>query len=202
LAFSPDGRRLVSGLSDSTLLVWDVARQAGKPSELDAAGAAKAWTDLASDSRKAFAARGVLVDSSEKAVTLLMENLKPARAADAQRLRQLLADLDSERFVVREAARKGLEKLGELAAPALRETLKQKPSLELRQQIKSLLEKLRGPVTRLEMLQVLRAVAVLEDIGTAEARKLLTRLAQGAAEARLTQEAKASLRRLTKPSPP
>jgi RNA polymerase sigma factor (sigma-70 family) len=196
LAFSPDGRRLVSGLSDSTLLVWDVARQAVKPKELDAAGVALAWTDLAGDSGKAFAARGTLADSPEKAVTLLKEHLKPSRAADAQRLRKLIADLDSERFAVRETARKGLEELGDLAEPALRETLKQKPSLELRQQVKGLLEKLRGPVTRPEMLQALRAVAVLEDVGTPAARSVLERLATGADEARLTREAKTSLKRL------
>jgi len=39
-------------------------------------------------------------------------------------------------------------------------------------------------------------VAVLEDIGTPEARRLLETLATGAAEARQTREAKAALRRL------
>jgi hypothetical protein len=39
---------------------------------------------------------------------------------------------------------------------------------------------------------------VLEHIGTTQAQDLLKKLAQGAPEARLTQEAKASLERLTK----
>jgi hypothetical protein len=47
-----------------------------------------------------------------------------------------------------------------------------------------------------ESLRNLRAVAVLEHIASAEARKLLDTLATGAPEARLTQEAKASLARL------
>jgi hypothetical protein len=55
---------------------------------------------------------------------------------------------------------------------------------------------LRGPATRPELLQSLRAVAVLEDIGTPQARRLLEELANGAPEARLTREAKSSLRRL------
>jgi hypothetical protein len=45
-------------------------------------------------------------------------------------------------------------------------------------------------------LQAVRAVAVLEDIGTQSTRRLLEELAKGAPEARQTREAKASLRRL------
>ena len=45
-------------------------------------------------------------------------------------------------------------------------------------------------------LQALRAVELLEHIGSREARQVLERLAKGAPEARLTREAKASLERL------
>ena len=47
-----------------------------------------------------------------------------------------------------------------------------------------------------EQARALRAVEVLEHVGTAEAKRVLETLAAGAAEARLTQEARASLRRL------
>jgi hypothetical protein len=50
-----------------------------------------------------------------------------------------------------------------------------------------------------ERLQALRAVEVLERIGTPEARKVLETLATGAPAARLTREAKASLGRLPAP---
>jgi hypothetical protein len=43
-----------------------------------------------------------------------------------------------------------------------------------------------------------RAIEVLEHIGTPDANELLQTLATGAPEARLTQEAKASLERLAK----
>ncbi|HMC63737.1 MAG TPA: hypothetical protein VKI65_02250 [Gemmataceae bacterium] len=49
-----------------------------------------------------------------------------------------------------------------------------------------------------KFLRKQRGLAVLEYIGTPEARKVLARVAQGAPEARLTQEAKASLERLAK----
>ncbi|HEY7154760.1 MAG TPA: sigma-70 family RNA polymerase sigma factor [Gemmataceae bacterium] len=198
LAFSSDGRRLVSGLYDTTLLVWDVAavRSKDQPAALNAESVRRAWDDLGTDARKAFAARWTLAATPEQAVSLLRERLNPAQPADPQRLRRLLADLDSEQFAVREKARRELTELGELAEPALRRTLANKPSLEVRRQIQTLLDNLHAPVTRPETLRALRAVAVLEDIASPEARRVLEQLARGTAEARLTREAKSSLRRL------
>jgi hypothetical protein len=85
-----------------------------------------------------------------------------------------------------------------LAKGAYDRTLAGQPSLEVRQRIEGLLKKLRGLVTRPEKLQALRAVAVLEDIATPEARDLLARLAGGEPESRVTQEAQASLKRLAR----
>ncbi|SRR5579883_1972942 len=198
LGFSPDGRRLVSGLSDSTLLVWDVGTPPTAPVEkLGADGIAKAWIELGGvDARRAFRARGKLASAPEEAIALLKKQLHPEKAPDPKCLRRLLADLESEHFDTREKAQKDLEDLGDLAESALRQTLTNKPTLEVRRRVQALLERLRGPVTRPELLQSLRAVAVLEDIGTSEARRLLTELSKGAPEARLTREARESLRRL------
>jgi RNA polymerase sigma factor (sigma-70 family) len=200
LAFSPDGSRLVSGLRDSTLLIWEgvPVRPPHKEEGLDDTGISRAWADLGADAPTAFAARGRLAQTPEKAVSVLRERLTPVPPTDAQRLRRLIADLDSDRFRVRQEARKALEEIAEPAAGALRRALAEKPSLEVRRQITGLLENLRGPITRPESLRALRGVAVLEDIGSTQAQQVLTTLAKGDPEARLTREAKASLERLAR----
>jgi DNA polymerase-1 len=108
----------------------------------------------------------------------------------------LLASARVRKAAWKTNARDELEKLGEPAAPALRQALENKPSLEVRRRIEELLEKAKTPTG--ENLRSLRAVQVLEHIGTDEARQVLKKLAEGAAGARLTQEAKASLERLGK----
>jgi hypothetical protein len=200
LAFSPDGRRLLTGLSDSTALVWDVpaVRGGARPAVPDAAAAARAWADLGGDARKGLAARGALARSPASAVPLLRGRLRPAPVPDAARLRRLLAELDSDQFAAREEARKQLEAVGEPAKGALQRALADKPSLEMRRRLRSLLRKLSGPVTRPDALRALRGLAVLEDVGTAEARRVLEALAKGEPEARLTRGARASLERLAR----
>jgi len=119
---------------------------------------------------------------------LLKEYFHITRAAATQRLRRWLADLDSSQFQVRKQAQVALEQLGELAEPALRQTLAHRPTLEVRQRVEVLLERLRQPVTQPEALRSLRAVGVLEE------------LAAGVPEARLSREAKAALQRLARRS--
>jgi hypothetical protein len=66
----------------------------------------------------------------------------------------------------------------------------------MRRRAEALLDRLCGPITDPEQRRAVRAVAVLEDAATADARKLLAKLAGGAPDARLTQEARAALERL------
>ncbi len=203
LAFAPDGRRLVSGLNDSTLLVWDVGpREAAPPIKLGAEGVAKAWADLGgSNAAKAFRARVALASSPDEAIALVKDRLRPVKAADPERLPTLLTDLDSAQFAVRGKAQAELEALGDLAEAALRQALADKPTPELQRRVQGILDRLRGPVTRPDRLQSLRAVAVLEDIGTPAARQALETLAKGAPAARQTQESRAALERLSQRSP-
>jgi hypothetical protein len=201
LAFSPDGRLLASGAGDATALVWDVTGRApaGKleggpltPAELRAR-----WADLAgADARRAHSAIWDLAAVSVEAVRFLKNVLRPAAAPDPEKVSRLIADLDNRRFAVREQASRDLEKLGDVVAPALRRALAGEPALEKRQRLERLLGRQDSLPPAPEGLRAIRAVAVLEQIGSAEARTVLDTLSRGAAGARLTREARASLQRL------
>jgi WD40 repeat protein len=199
-AFSPDSQRLASAHRDGSILIWDTGfagENAGKkkvaPSQLE-----QWWTDLASeDARRAFAAVNRLTVEPQSIVDLLREHLRPAAELQPEKLRGLIAELDSHQFPQREAAKKQLAEFGQQAGPLLRAALQDKLSAEQRRSIEQLLDSL-SVVRSPEALRHIRAIEILERISTPQARELLEKLAQGAAEARLTQEAKASLERLTK----
>jgi hypothetical protein len=172
--FSPDGAILAAAMSDGSLVLWDMApTNEGKQQrvELSKEEFDARWSELSDiNARKAYRAMCGLIRSPQQTVGFLEQHLPPVAWIDRQRLAQLIADLDSDRFAVRGNARKALEAMGDLAEKALRQTLAERPSLEMRRQIEALLEKRRGPITQPETLRALRAVAVLEDIGTPEAR--------------------------------
>jgi hypothetical protein len=153
------------------------------------------WDDLASPTRAGQQAIWKLVAAGPQSIKWCAQRLKPVTPVTADRLARLIRDLEAAQFSVREQATGELEKLGEPAGPALRRWLNNRPSPEARRRAERLLRTLEHRTPR---LQELRAVAVLEYIGTAEARQVLTMLSRGAPEARLTQEAKASVERLTK----
>jgi hypothetical protein len=110
-----------------------------------------------------------------------------------------MADLDSDAFEVRRRAAQELEKLGDLAEPALRAALKDKPAAGARRQIEELLEALSNWPT--ERLRIARAVTAVEQMGTPAARLLLEDLTRGAPQALLTREARAAVDRLAKRPP-
>jgi RNA polymerase sigma factor (sigma-70 family) len=199
VAFAPDGKTLISGSIDTTALVWDVSRftQRDRSAVFTGDQMKACWDDLGRDAEIAYRAVGRLLSSPGPALALLRKHMKPAPAADDKRIAQLIAGLQSKEFKVRDEATKELERLGEIAAPALQKSVTDKASLELKRRVEALLEKLEGATLPPETLQQVRAVEVLEGIGTPEARELLQSLvAGGAPQARLTREAKAALQRV------
>jgi RNA polymerase sigma factor (sigma-70 family) len=195
--FSRDGSHLATGSKDTTALLWAVPesiRRGGPAGAPLKAGELKAlWEALAKvDEEAAYRAMGRLV-AAERSVPLLAERLAASLRPD-KRADTWIAELGSKRFANRARAESELRKLGEGAEGSLRKALPDAPTLEVRRRIEALLEKHGGP----GHLRALRAVEVLEHVGTAEARKALEAVAGAAPDARLAGEARAASARLAR----
>jgi RNA polymerase sigma factor (sigma-70 family) len=195
-AFSRDGRLVLTASSDSTVLVWDLAAPSGQtPRELTEKALESLWGDLASaDAVRADQAIWALVAAPQQALSLLQKRLQPTPAPDPK-WGAWIKDLASEEFAVRDKASRALEALEDQAYPLLQQALTDVSSLEVRRRIEHLLSRLKFPLTSPKTIREVRAVEVLEHIGTAQARQVLQALAQGAPGSRLTEEAREALRR-------
>jgi WD40 repeat protein len=194
VAFSPNGRLMASGGSDGCVLIWGAAgqRQPPTPAPLREADLDRLWADLAAnDAATAYQAICTLRASPRQAVGLLERHLKPVPAVDVKRVAHALRDLDSDEFAARERAVKLLAEVAEAAEAALRQALDAKPSAEARRHLEQLLDQVEASAAGRRQ----RALEVLEQIDSAQSRRLLKSLAHGAPGARLTRAAQAALDR-------
>ncbi len=199
LDFTADGTVLGSSSADGTSLLWDVAdcapairREPLTGNKLDAL-----WADLASDdAATAQRAAGTLFRAGPQATTFLHSRMRPLPAADKPSCRARLAELDNDDFAVRERAMTELAALERTAAPLLQEALDGKLSPEVKYRVEKRRADVEIPTASPERLRDLRALEVLERLASPQAAEVLESMAGGAAEARVTQEAKAALARL------
>jgi hypothetical protein len=182
------------------LIVPSAPCQTSKDAPLTAKQLEVVWSDLIKiddeGTKKALSDVAALARQAKVAVPFLKDRLKPVPVADGKKIDQLIADLDGSNFQTREKAGKDLEALGVLAAPAMARKLQQNPSLEVRQRLETLLEKVDGRPMTAEELRGVRAILALETIGTTDARAVLDVLAKGGPGAILTEQAKAALGRV------
>jgi hypothetical protein len=201
LAFAPDGKRLAAGYRNGTALIWDVSEAVGlvpaRPAgPADVRTLEGRWADLRGNASVAHRAALDLEAVGAPAVRFLAERLVKAEVPDPRRLPKLIRDLDDEEFAVREAATRELRVWGPDADLPLRRALEEHPPLEQRRRLLDILAtRERDPVLP-EEVRWGRAVAVLERIGSEEARRSLASLAKGPPDALLTQQARGALRRL------
>jgi WD40 repeat protein len=199
VAFAPDGTRLATAMADTSILIWEPSVLAAEgrrgPTQFGVDELNRLWEDLAgSDAEQAQRAVRTLCAAPESTIPFLNRRLSPAGAG---RFPRLIADLDADSFAVREAASRELARGGPSAA-ALRAALRSELRPEPRRRIENLLAVVTTHPLPPELLRQVRAVQLLEQIATPAASRLLEDLAGGASDARLTQEAVASLQRLRK----
>lgn len=199
-AISPDGQRLVLGHLDTTFTAWDwpdlLASATRSDGPLPAPEAL--WDSLAStDARSAVMAVQQLVDHPNVAIPLLRERVA---ATSAQSIQALVNQLGNEDFASREKATRALASIGEDARAPLRTAASESASQEARNRASRLLRSMKVHKDRPSdaTLRAIRAVEVLERIGSPEAKGLLAKWERECAGTLLGQEAKSAHERLAR----
>jgi hypothetical protein len=165
------------------------------PDTLEERDLERLWNDLnVDDASRALKAVWDLQLYPKQALAYLLGRLQRVGSADKARISECISNLADDRFEVRRAATKQLDELGELAVEQLRRRLAENPGAEEKRRIEELILKTRiCPKAR---LRDLRAIQIVEYIGTRQSKSILEELAKGAPESVITQESKASLERL------
>jgi RNA polymerase sigma factor (sigma-70 family) len=203
VAFSRDGRKLATGFDNGAILVWDLASLGisvkGPTYRVSTDQLEQWWGALGEANVAGFRASWMMVDSAEQALPLLAERLRPVVHADPAIVREFIARLHGGTTAERDLAWAKLQRLGSEAEPEIRRTLAAGVSPEMRDRLEASLMALPGQVhfpPPGERLRRLRAVAVLERIGTPAACQILEKLASGLQGAEQTVQAQAALKRL------
>ena len=196
--FTPDGKRLVTSYRSGVCRVWDVSKFTSRLPRATALEreAAKKWDVLAGDDAEAAGElMAVLIRSPKLALAVVGAHLPPP-PVEPKFVAQRIADLGDKDFRVRDGATKALTAVAHRIDAELAAALAAGPSPEAADRLKKLLALARTDEPIPEVVRTLRALELLEALGTPEATAFVSKLAAGPPAARLTRLAKESLARL------
>jgi hypothetical protein len=198
--YTPDGRKLITGSQDATLLGWDMTLPERRSRELarqtlSKDDLTKLWTTLRDGTAAdAYKAKWTLAADPDATIAFLRDKFAPAKRVDPQKIKSWLAELDSPKFATREAAEKSLVTYFDQAEEELRAAY-EKSAGEARKRLGRILETEYAAVASPDLLRELRAVEVLDTIGTKPALDLLRELSPGKVRARVARDAATTLKR-------
>jgi WD40 repeat protein len=197
LAFSRDSRTLASGGRDTTVLLWDLLGDTGEEPAPGTKDLDELWRDLNGNARVAHRALARLVKVPVESVALVRKRLPvaPGHPPEPRRIARWIADLNAGDFETRQQATQALQEAGQSAESAMQAALKETRSPEQKRRLEFLLKRLGRAGVAADMLRPVRALELVERIGTPEARHLVEELARGNPNADLTLHAKEVLRR-------
>jgi hypothetical protein len=195
-----DGKSLLSYGLDGQLYVWrtDPGREwKPKAGPLPDAALDALWEAMRDDDAlDLYGCTEALAAAPDQAVPFLRKHVAPAPKEDTDRIAALVQDLTKGDYNARKKAVGALRKIGAPAVPALQKLPQMGVYDELAQRLAMEFSNLPAAP---EQQRATRAVAVLERVANADARKLLEELAAGADGAPLTAAAKAALGRMGQP---
>ena len=139
------------------------------------------WINLLDgDAGRAYEAVLTLASAPKVSAPFLKERLAGVAGGDDKRIAALILALNDDQFEVREKAQADLERLGDLALPALHKALESDPPAETRRRAQELLDKHKEAVAVTEEVRGLRALEALERGGATEVLRDLSKEAPNA----------------------
>jgi hypothetical protein len=208
VTFSPDFKRAAL-IGDATernrdarrraIFLYDLPPRLLNPpaAQVDDVPLEQLWTDLNTDNDlRLQRVQQAFRTAPKAAVELFRKKMFPVSKEQSAKVEQWIARLDDPAFTVRDQTMKDLKAAAHEFAPLLQARHQQASAGETRNRLTFILKQMADEPRPAALVRALRAVSVLEQMATPEARQLLTALADGAPLARLTVEAREALRRL------
>ncbi|MDA7979917.1 MAG: WD40 repeat domain-containing protein [Pirellulales bacterium] len=185
-SFSPDGTRLATASNDRTALVWVFAPNDGVPPVTQLVTVERfeeLWNDLASaEVGIAFQAQSELAAEMKSSLPLLEQCVaKILQPSQSARILELIAELDSNEYMVRERATEELIRFREIAVDELNAALQETRSAEVRHRISRILSTPEDlpRFSREETNRALRVIDLLARDASDESIALLRTIADG-----------------------